>query len=261
MKRNRGFTLIELLVVISIIALLIALLLPVLGKARESARSVVCQSNEHQMAISVFIYAEDNSGRVPQGLASGDIPYWPGRLEPYVQGDDLFRCPVRSPLAPDFSSYNANGAYWLFQWLTSWGVSGLTEISDAIVPSKVIMIKENTEDMYNPGLADAHRLFGGIQPWFNYTNSGFGQNAGGRHFRTATGAEHDAWGKGNIVFMDGHVRTVSMEYLVTQGDTVAFVTHYSFPFSLDSILPGGMPSEQSHPSAPPGAEFWTIPWW
>jgi len=60
-----AFTLIELLVVISIIALLMAALLPALGAARKHARGVVCQSNLKQWGATFALYAEDNQGRFP----------------------------------------------------------------------------------------------------------------------------------------------------------------------------------------------------
>ena len=60
-----GFTLIELLVVISIIAVLVALLLPALGQARTQAKVISCLSNHRQIMIGVHGYASDFDGRVP----------------------------------------------------------------------------------------------------------------------------------------------------------------------------------------------------
>ncbi|MEM9167823.1 MAG: prepilin-type N-terminal cleavage/methylation domain-containing protein [Planctomycetota bacterium] len=64
-RGRRGFTLIELLVVIAIIALLIGILLPSLGRARETGRSVVCASNQRQFGVAFEGYGSDNRDRLP----------------------------------------------------------------------------------------------------------------------------------------------------------------------------------------------------
>ncbi|MEM6332311.1 MAG: prepilin-type N-terminal cleavage/methylation domain-containing protein [Planctomycetota bacterium] len=73
---RRGFTLIELLVVISIIALLIGILLPVLGSAREEARAVQCGSNARQVIIGFTTYSVDSKDFYPPAYVYGDNP-WP----------------------------------------------------------------------------------------------------------------------------------------------------------------------------------------
>src|SRR5437763_12192283 len=63
--RKKAFTLVELLVVIGIIALLISILLPALGKAREAARTVACASNARQVALAMRLFAQEHRGYRP----------------------------------------------------------------------------------------------------------------------------------------------------------------------------------------------------
>jgi prepilin-type N-terminal cleavage/methylation domain-containing protein len=64
LRRGRAFTLIELLVVIAIIALLVAILLPALGKAKKAGKLTVCQNNMHQMLTAQFSYGGDYKERI-----------------------------------------------------------------------------------------------------------------------------------------------------------------------------------------------------
>ncbi|MFG0248916.1 MAG: type II secretion system protein [Phycisphaeraceae bacterium JB051] len=72
-----GFTLIELLVVISIVALLIAMLMPALGKARQAARTSMCLNNLRQCAVGAFTYATDsNEHQILYRTKGGNIKLW-----------------------------------------------------------------------------------------------------------------------------------------------------------------------------------------
>jgi prepilin-type N-terminal cleavage/methylation domain-containing protein len=111
--RRIGFTLIELLVVIAIVAILAALLFPVLARAKEKARQTACNSNLRQLAQAMRLYLDDNDGRYPEAYNTGkcepwvsapDLPPLPNGhqphevairvvMEPYVSAPELWRCP------------------------------------------------------------------------------------------------------------------------------------------------------------------------
>ncbi|MFW6066550.1 MAG: DUF1559 domain-containing protein [Planctomycetota bacterium] len=114
-----GFTLIELLVVIAIIALLMAILMPALGQAREAARVVLCASNLRQVNIAMQSYLQDHRDTYPcaEDPVSTNPHYWlwmgrgwRGFLEPYLSGvidDDnpsVLWCPADPESAQEYES-------------------------------------------------------------------------------------------------------------------------------------------------------------
>ena len=95
--RKKGFTLIELLVVIAIIALLMAVLLPALRRAKQQAQGVICRSTLKQWGLVFTLYAYDNNYSFPQSIAGKGVnaedAWILGATLPYYEELELRTCP------------------------------------------------------------------------------------------------------------------------------------------------------------------------
>ncbi|QNN21855.1 prepilin-type N-terminal cleavage/methylation domain-containing protein [Planctomycetales bacterium ZRK34] len=160
---RRGFTLIELLVVVAIIALLIAILLPSLAKARETAKRAVCGSNQRQVMMLYVMYAQDYKNAVPIGYTSNQKQFnyliWHRTEKKYIamgflyktnllpedgriaycpsQEHDLFRqsSPVNAwppALAPTLHTRSSYATRPTVDWFktNSWGPPEFTRLAD-----------------------------------------------------------------------------------------------------------------------------------
>lgn len=115
MCKRKGFTLIELLVVIAVIAILMALLLPALNRAKEQGKRAVCLNNAKTLTLGWLLYGDDYDGDMPRAVAVADggwVQKPPGNLPvdapeevqvqalkdgvlfKYVENVQVFRCPV-----------------------------------------------------------------------------------------------------------------------------------------------------------------------
>jgi len=113
MTKRKGFTLIELLVAIAIIAMLMAIMVPVLGRVKEHARNLLCRTNLHQYGLAERMYLDNNDGYFPTTFdwlfwdaeGRGDLGpggcQWhnasikrDGTLWPYLKDKQIHLCPT-----------------------------------------------------------------------------------------------------------------------------------------------------------------------
>jgi prepilin-type N-terminal cleavage/methylation domain-containing protein len=133
-KRQHGFTLIELLVVIAIIAILAAMLLPALARAKERAQRIRCLNNLKQVAIGALAYATDNIDKVPPAsngyypvqLSQNDVAVnvWNqlGLSVTKTNSMSIWDCPDR----PGFPKYDPTYQQYLIGYQYYGGIAGWT---------------------------------------------------------------------------------------------------------------------------------------
>ena len=198
----RGFTLVELLVVIGIIALLLSILIPVLNKAKERALRVKCAAHLRNVGESLFIYANDNKGKLPQHNGGGywlwDIPF-PTRdalLRSGNQRNTLY-CPASSMQPNDQNAnelWNFSGGYCVsgYFWLMRRPTGSLPPLT---APKKYLQVLAVKDGSAVEIATDAVLSVG---------NSFVNVKGGWAGIHSTAHVHRYAPAGGNILFMDGH---------------------------------------------------------
>jgi prepilin-type N-terminal cleavage/methylation domain-containing protein len=152
---SSAFTLIELLVVIAIIAILAAMLLPVLSRAKERGRTAVCLSNLHQLGIALQIYVDENRNHLPvmydrstNSAATNQLPSVDLVLTNQLGSPKILRCP-----SDNQKLFELTGSSYAWNVLLNGQDAShpnLLGITDAITKVPVFFDKESFHSLNGP---------------------------------------------------------------------------------------------------------------
>jgi prepilin-type N-terminal cleavage/methylation domain-containing protein/prepilin-type processing-associated H-X9-DG protein len=232
MRHRIGFTLVELLVVIAIIGILIALLLPAIQSARESARRTKCQNNEHQLGLAVLQFANAHGGAFPftvHGESGGldSSKSWVFTVAPFLESVHAIRiCPDDPSGADRLSSDPPLTSYVINEYVANPRVKeSACNLKKCKETKRTLVMFEGAAGRSLDILSEhvhcslfytpAKVLLGFPYVWANMAS----EIAPDRHIDMA-----------NYLYADGHVRVISVESLSqTVQQDIANATNFAKP--------------------------------
>ena len=233
---KHAFTLIELLTVIAIIGILAAILIPVVGRVRDSAHSSQCSSNMRQVGLAINLYAADNKNASPNAVAAGALTNgeptsWYLQMVRYLGGDlssqdrtrralRVFVCPasVRSASGEKEVPWNGfNNSAWPF--ISDFGIN--YAVNNPNYARGVILKKLDSprNPSRTPLLAEMVYQNNFIAANFNAPRPLSDEAAYAAGSGTYQRFSQRHGGGGNVLFFDGHVERLSYDAFVQRANT------------------------------------------
>ncbi len=200
--KSNAFTLVELLVVVAIIALLMAILVPSLGRAREQTGVALCASNLRSIGVAFNHYTNKYDQWYPGGSGwGGDPPIWDGRLQPFYEAYEVLYCPSDDLIREGFYEHvyrpNTDERYPHYPRSYAINISvsyrgpsvlgdeqtppyrgevpftdagSVNKTTDVQTPSETILLGESWDSFYYgsepwPGMYDSYRGYGLYEVW------------------------------------------------------------------------------------------------
>jgi len=204
MRLKRGFTLVEMLIVIAVIGTLIALLLPAIQTARQTAFKASCSSRMRQVGLAMLMFCDANQGRFPQNAHAGAGKSWIFTLAPYLESLDAVRI---CPLDPNAQArlQNKQTSYVISGYITSSSrPESVREYRKLKAPSRTITVCEgsNQRSVSNLGAEHTH-------PWNWFSAANISAGTVWTEALKEIQPDQHMGDSANFLFADAHVETIS----------------------------------------------------